>query len=123
MTIFDSNIWIAYFNDDDQTHRQASRIFRSVETTSIVVTEYIILEVATILKQKKGNELANTFLSFVAELDIPVVMSGEFYTGTKNLFQSLKEKHLSFVDVSLLYLSKKYTVATLDKHLKKVLKV
>ncbi|MEI8104067.1 MAG: PIN domain-containing protein [Candidatus Moraniibacteriota bacterium] len=122
MVIFDSNIWIGYFYNEDPHHRLSQGLFSKQKLEEIIVTEYIVLEVTTILKQRKGFSLANTFLEFIEEFDISVLPSGEFYSGTKDLFQSLKEKHLSFVDVSLLYLSKKYTIETLDKHLKKLLK-
>jgi predicted nucleic acid-binding protein len=122
MVILDSNIWIARFDADDQTHEKAEKIFAEFDLRDIVVTEYIVLEVTTILKQKKEHVLAERFLDFLEDFDMVVLESEEFYTKTKRKFRMLQKNHLSFVDVSLLALSEEYEVVTLDKHLKKLLK-
>lgn len=122
MIIPDSNIWIGYFYNEDPHHIASQKLLSEYALENIVVTEYIILEVTTVLKQKKGHGLACAFLDFIDEFEIEVLESDIFYTKTIRLFISLKEKHLSFVDTSLLYLSKKYMVVTFDKHLSKLIK-
>lgn len=122
MVIFDSNIWIAYFDVDDQTHTKATEMIEEYGFENAIFTEYIILEVTTILKQKKGHKLSMKFLDFIEDFEMVVLESDEFYTKTKRHFRMLQENKLSFVDVSLLVLSEEYIVVTLDKHLKKLIK-
>ena len=50
--IFDSNVWIGYFNSDDTTHARAVANFKKYGDQTVVLTEYVLLEIATILKQK-----------------------------------------------------------------------
>lgn len=119
MIILDSNVWIAYFDEDDFTHEQASELFKSVDKNELVVTEYILLEVSTVLKQKLGGEFARQFIKKIFQEKFIFLSSDNFYKETILLFQSLKDDKLSFVDVSLLYLAKQYQIKTFDKHLQK----
>jgi len=119
MIIFDSNIWIAYLNKSDSTHKQALKLFQETNTKDILITEYLLLEIATVLKQIQGYEFAQRFIQLIIDENIPFLESKKFYPQTLLLFQSLKESKLSFVDVSLLHLSKKYKIKTFDNDLGK----
>lgn len=122
MTVLDSNIWIASFDNSDSTHKQSLELFKQLSIDDILLTEYIILEVTTILKQNKSSKIANKFIQRVTDLNISLLKSKDFYQKTLSLFQSLEENKLSFVDTSLLYLSKEYEIKTFDKNLQKALK-
>jgi predicted nucleic acid-binding protein len=123
MIIFDSNIWIAFFHQSDQTHQKAVAIFKEVGMEKVILTEYVLLETATVLKQRGGHALVLDFLQTVYKSGtVEILSSSFFYEETMILFESLQEKHLSFVDVSLLYLSREYTVLTFDRHLKRLMK-
>jgi len=122
MIIFDSNIWIAYINKSDSTHKRALKLFQAINTKDILITEYLLLEIATVLKQIQGHKFAQKFIQLIIDNNISFLESKNFYAQTFLLFQSLKENKLSFVDVSLLYLSKKYKVETFDKNLQKMIK-
>ncbi len=122
MTIFDSNIWIAYLNKSDSTHKRAVKLFQETSVEDILVTEYLLLEIVTVLKQVRGYKFAQKFIRQVVDADISFLESKNFYPQTLLLFQSLKENKLSFVDVSLLYLSEEYEVKTFDKDLQKMIK-
>lgn len=121
MIILDSNIWIAYLNKADSTHQRALKIFQKTNVKGILITEYLLLEIATVLKQIRGYKFAQEFIQLLTDENISFVESKNFYAKTLLLFQSLKENKLSFVDVSLLHLSQKYEVQTFDKNLRKVL--
>ena len=121
MIILDSNIWIAYLNEVDSTHQLALKIFQKTNTKDILITEYLLLEIVTILKQIQGYKSAQEFIQLLTDENISFIESKNFYAETLLLFQALKENKLSFVDVSLLHLSRKYEVRTFDKDLKKVL--
>ena len=119
MIIFDSNIWIAYLNKSDSTHEQAIDKFAKTNVDDIVMTEYLLLEIVTVLKQIQGYEFSQNFIQHIE--NIPFLESKNFYAQTLALFQSLKENKLSFVDVSLLYLSQNYEIETFDKELQKMI--
>lgn len=122
MKIFDSNFWIAYFDKNDSQHKKAVAVFE--RESSFLVTEYCILETASILARKAGKENAEVFLDNVFEnRDISVLYSHRnFFAGTVESFRKSKNKNLSFVDMSLLYLSREHEVITFDKDLEKAIK-
>ncbi len=122
MKIFDSNFWIAYFDKNDSQHKKAAVIFE--REPIFFITEYCILETASILSRKSGKANAEVFLDNVFENDaITILYSHQgFFAGTVESFRKNKNKNLSFVDISLLYLSSKYEVITFDKELEKAIK-
>lgn len=119
--IFDSNIWIGYFHDKDSLHNEAGKI---VESRSVVyVPEYVVLESVTVIKARASEKLANFCLDvFLHTSNIRVIPSGDLFSKTISLFQTLNDKHLSFVDMSLLALSRDYEVKTFDKKLASAIK-
>ena len=64
--IFDSNVWIGYFNTTDTTHAQAVAYFKKYSEQTVILTEYVLLEVATVLKQKIGDAATNKILTLEA---------------------------------------------------------
>lgn len=123
MIVLDSNIWIAFLYKDDALHKEAEKIFGLSEKI-IGVSEYVIIEVSTVLSQKAGKETANKFFEMVMRSkDIEVLFADDqFFIETGELFKKSKERGLSFVDYSLLYLSRLYQVVTFDKNLQRVIK-
>ena len=63
--IFDSNVWIGYFNTEDSTHSKAVAFFKKYNDHTIVLTEYVLLEVATVLKQKIGYAATNEIVTML----------------------------------------------------------
>lgn len=122
MKIFDSNFWIAYFDKNDSQHKKAVVIFE--REPAFLITEYCILETTSILSRKSGKANAETFLDTVFEnSDIVILYSHQsFFAGTVESFRKSKNKNLSFVDISLLYLSGEHEVITFDKDLEKAIK-
>jgi predicted nucleic acid-binding protein len=122
MKIFDSNFWIAYFDKNDSQHKKAAAIFE--REPAFLVTEYCILETASILARKSGKTNAELFLDNVFENNaITILYSHQnFFAGTVESFRKSKNKNLSFVDISLLYLSQEHEVITFDKDLEKSIK-
>ncbi len=123
MIILDSNIWIAFLNVDDVNHKKAEKIFEETKE-KIILTEYILLETVTVLSQKVDKRVSDRFIDEVVNnRDIEILPSSdEFLNGVIKLYLSKKNKNLSFVDYSLLYLSKKIKVVTLDKTLQREIK-
>ena len=120
--ILDSNVWIAFLNKDDSQNAKASELFTNISIEKVLLTEYIILEVATIIKQKRGQKSANRFLyNFTNESQLKILYSADFYQQTVELFISSSPNKLSFVDTSLVVLSDKYKIISFDKELTKII--
>ena len=116
MHLLDSSVWIALFIEDDSCHARAELIF--VSLTGIVYVPYcIVLEVVTILERKHSLQQALKFLSFI-ENDARVLLVNDDIHEEVDFFVGLGES-TSFVDASLLFLSKKLgaQLTTFDKNL------
>ncbi|MFH1191887.1 MAG: type II toxin-antitoxin system VapC family toxin [bacterium] len=120
MIILDSNIWIAFFNTNDTQHKKAEKVLENADG-KIIITEYIILEVSSVLLFKVNKNVANKFIEIILNnKDVEILLSDEFFfKGTLDCFQNEKTGKLSFIDASLLYLSEIHRVFTFDKKLKK----
>jgi predicted nucleic acid-binding protein len=115
-TIFDSNVWISLFNENDAHHEKALQLFS--EYSVIYVLEYVILEITTVLQLRASKLKANLFAEMIAttaELEI-LYASDDFFQVVLSMFQQQTQK-LSFVDCSLVVLAKNYTVHTFDEAL------
>lgn len=119
--IFDSNVWIAFFSQDDSCHYQANDIFKKY--TKFTIPEYVILETSTILKIRKNKSLANNFIKkIISDDSINILtMSDSFFIDVMNSFIESSDSKLSFIDHSLLCLSKNYKIITFDKDLEKLI--
>ncbi len=122
MQILDSNIWIAFLNKNDSQHKKAENIFSRLNA-KILLPEYIVLEVCSVLNQKVSKKTADLFLK-IAFLNKDVkILPSEDFVETVSLFIERKDGKLSFVDVLLLYLSEKNEIISFDKDLKKAIKI
>ena len=114
--IFDSNIWIALFNENDGHHEKARQFF--FENPVITIPEYVILEITTVLQLRASKLKANLFAEMIvstAELET-LYASDDFFQAVLSIFQYQTQK-LSFVDCALLVLAKNHTVFTFDEAL------
>ncbi|MEK7649203.1 MAG: PIN domain-containing protein [Patescibacteria group bacterium] len=121
MTILDSSVWIAWLDKDDSQHGRAEKVFEQV--SDIVVPEYVILEVCTVLSRKKGHAFAEQFLSLAVEnSDITILLSSEdLFYKTVDSFKKVFRRRLSFADSMLAVLSRSYTILTFDNTLQKAI--
>ncbi len=122
VVIFDSNIWIGYLDRDDSSHAKCVEIV-SKNKEKVLVPEYVMLEVVTVLVRKRGKEIADKFIDFIINNQDTWLEPSTKDTFIKSLifFQDNDYSSLSFVDQTLLFLSKDYKVITLDKNLSSVL--
>ncbi len=118
MIILDSNIWIAYLDTDDSQHQKAIDIFRKLDTV-VLITEYIILEVSTVLAMRLSKKVADEFLKKITDnRDIQILYSSrDFFDNIVSTFIEYPKRNLSFIDLSLLILAKDYSLKTFDKKL------
>lgn len=125
MTIFDSNIWIALFHTSDNQHLKARRLVECYAgKAKIALTEYILMEVCSILLFLAGRAVVSKFIKeVVRNQDIEILYSSpEFFNKTLKLFQEWRDDKLSFTDVLLLHWSQFHEVATFDTALIRAIK-
>jgi len=122
MTILDSSVWIALFNESDSQYRKANELFDKIQPP-LIIPEYVFIEVCTILTQKVGKSTADLFISIALENQNAqvLVIDEEFFYHLIEFYQSLDGKHLSFIDSVLLRLSRTYNVITFDEKLKRAI--
>lgn len=121
-TILDSSVWVALFSQYDSQHTKAWKILKGVRSR-IVIPEYIILEVVTVLAQRASKKCADMFLERMcdnSDIDILHVEENHFYSFCE-AYRQLPDGKLSFIDCALACLAKEYEIITFDTHLKKSL--
>jgi len=118
MTIFDSNVWIAFLYLADQQHSKAEKIF-SLHQGAVVIPEYIIAEIVTVLTRKDAKSVADRFLEIVTDnKDVEILFcTDQFFMHLTNIFKTHHQHNLSFVDMMLLSLADSYHIVTFDKAL------
>jgi predicted nucleic acid-binding protein len=120
--ILDSNVWVALLCSDDSLSGKAHEILSGLTDYSVVITEYIVLEVASVLKNKKVVAYANAFLEQVlAGQGCSLLLMGQYVPEIASLCIKNHLTNLSYVDNSLLVLSSQYSILTFDKDLQKAL--
>lgn len=123
MKLLDSSVIVAFFREDEFDHVRAARLFRSDE--DYVLTDYVLAEVATVLKLREGFEMAKKALEFLVSIDgIKIYETQpELFWSAMNFFQKNKNR-LSFTDTLLLILSRENRIplVTFDRELAKMAK-
>jgi predicted nucleic acid-binding protein len=118
--IIDTSVWISYFDEDDSNHKVA-RDTLDKESAQVRVPEYILLEVVTVLRLKKLNDVAEKFIRLATNPNV-YLPAGTLGLEIAKVYNDKKFTKLSFVDTGLALLSKEYRVITFDKDLKNVLR-
>lgn len=123
MTILDSNVWIAFFYESDSQHKKAEQILKNLGAF-IVVPEYVVVEVSSILRFNAGEKISNMFLDSIFDNENTGILPSDenFFNSVVENFKNYENRRLSFVDTALLCLSESYDVITFDKDLQKAIK-
>jgi predicted nucleic acid-binding protein len=120
LVIFDSSVWVALLHYTDSQHQKALKVFGEVGDV-IVVPEYVVIEVATVLKQQGKLEEARQFVHRVLNEKPESFLPAEaLIRETASLFQDRSDK-LSFTDTALLVLARLYRVVTFDRALQRAI--
>lgn len=115
----DSSFLIAFLIPTDSLHSEAIKMAKSVKNYDrIIISQYIYLEVATVLSQKMGKSinLSNELKEMGVEL---VFIEGKYFQKAIAQYPKIKDKDISFVDlVTSLYIKmiNNVDLFTFDKH-------
>lgn len=121
MHLLDSSILIAFFRENELQHAHCRQLLASFQ--NFAVSEYVLLEVATVLKLKEGMAVSKKAVDLLyRNSDVTLVKLNDGELEATVEFFSKEPSRISFVDASLLILSKrrKLQLLTLDKQLKKL---
>lgn len=104
--LIDSNFVIALYNPVDNLHRKAKQISERLKSMryKMYISEYIFLEIVTVLSQRGGREIAiQAGKDLLREKDFVFIqINEELHKITWQIFQEIKKKDISFVDCSIL---------------------
>lgn len=120
MNVVDSSVFISYFRKEEENHKKAVTLIEQLE--KIILMDFILLEVSTVLLMKESKEVARKAVDFLTnnhDIDFVRLTDEELMT-TIHQFKSQKG-NFSLVDISILVLknSRKWNVYTFDKKLQK----
>jgi len=127
MIFLDSSIIIAFRNSQDCRHREAACIFGDLQKgryAGALVTDYIILETANVIKRLMGHQVAvETGEAIMGSREIEVMRSTQLFPYAWREFRAQSRTNLSFVDASSLAAMRMRGVtriATFDREFRKV---
>jgi len=102
----DSNFFIALFNPPDTLHQKAVAISRKIkkEKPRLYISNFIFLEVVTVLSQRVNRKTAITLgQHFLKDEQLKIInVNKQLNTFTWEIFKEIKKKNISFVDCSIL---------------------
>jgi len=104
MYLIDSSVWVALFLEFDSNHKKAEEIISKLEG-KIYLPYNVIVEVASVLTYKHSKKQANNFLDYIEDNKDIVLLENELKSEIE-FFKKI-DKKVSFVDISLVFLSKK----------------
>ncbi len=118
MIIFDSNIWIGFYHDEDSLHEKAVSLIKQTREP-VCIPEYVLIEVCTVLTSRVNKQLADLFLDRIHISDNMMILPIDKYLfdSIRIFFRSHDFVKLSFTDVALLYLSTFHSIYTFDNKL------
>lgn len=102
----DSNFFIAFFNISDKLHQRAKTLAKELlaQNTQLVISNYIFLEVVTVLSQRVGKFTAlEVGKYFIENSSIQTIhIDEELQRYSWKIFQEVKDKNIGFVDCSII---------------------
>lgn len=100
----DSSFWVAFFNPRDSLNNDAIRIQERLASvnTLLVISNFVFLEVVTIISQKVNRNVAIKVGKHLLESpSIHAVVIGLYLQMLSwRIFQEIKKKNISFIDCS-----------------------
>lgn len=127
----DSNFFVALFNPNDSQYAKALKLSKYIdrENLQIIITNYIFLEVVTVLSQKRGKIVGNKVGEYLTTVNniVTVHVDEELQRLTWQTFKTLENKDISFVDCSSAMVMKSEGISKLitfdTNHFKKLQKL
>jgi predicted nucleic acid-binding protein len=111
--IIDSNVWIGFRNNTDSLHTSAIEVMKKIEKekTKIIITNFIIQEVFTILSLKSGQQYAIQCYDFLNDHEMidDIDMNKDWMLAITHFIKNNQfSSQLSMTDISILYVAKTF---------------
>lgn len=126
LVFIDTNVLVSFYNRRDSLHKKALKVFKSLSSikAKLIISNYVLLEVYTILSQKAGKKNAIEFGKLVRKEKPFFIKWVEEKDDEKiwEVFQKVKDKNVSYVDSSVvaIVVSGDYGLCTFDQKLQKL---
>lgn len=99
--LIDSDAFVGNFYPDDPHHARATNIFARLDkqNRSIVTTNLVVMEVATVLSHRSGQPLAVKFLDMLESSELPVIhLDEKLQQKALNTFRAQSSRGTSVTD-------------------------
>lgn len=121
----DTNVFVAIRDTKDSTHNQAVKIYEELKSNKVkfFTSSDIIGETLTVLAKKLGKATAKEFLDNFSVLTKEIFIDKYLHQETRELFQRVKSKNISFIDFSSVVAMKRNKIKSIfsfDKDFKKL---
>ncbi len=118
--LLDTNFLFSYFINFDLNNPKAIKIMSNLSSNYKYITDYIYLELATIIAQKSGKfcwKIINKMISDPVSGLKEIKISNGIYSATKAEYLKINKKDISFVDLSIILCAKEFglSVVTFNK--------
>lgn len=113
----DTDAFVAVVKQEDTTHEKSIRLFQQLqkENVSLLISNYIFLEVVTVISQKVGHKEAVLFIDNMQKDDSLLVIKRvdeELEEEAIRIFKAQTSKNVSFVDcTNMAFLKRGYADA------------
>jgi predicted nucleic acid-binding protein len=121
MIVLDSSFLVAYFNTRDVHHAAAARAMVQLvggQWGQALLLEYVLLEVATVLRARCGHAAAAAAASGLLQArEVDFVPCSDFFLETLGTFRGQASGRLSFADAAIVTIARSHPpghVATFD---------
>ena len=125
--IIDANIFISYYNEDDQNHKKAIKILEDIENGkygNAIISDYIFDEIITVSLMKiKDKQKIIAFGSAILKSETRILkVNKDIFRKAWQLFleSNLRMSFTDFTNFAILQLLKIKNIATFDKDFKKI---
>lgn len=119
IALVDSSIWVALFSIEDNCHKRAVELFLELNGAP-VLSEHAYEEVLNVLRNKTSEKECESFIKFLDNYQIQILMSDEHIFSVANSF-FVQHKKVSFSDCLILATGviNDLRLVTFDKELEK----
>lgn len=115
--LVDSDAFVGKFNPLDAHHSQCKDLFEQLKTGGkrLVTTNLVVLETATVLSYRRGQQAAREFLErfvYAGKIDI-IPVNSDLQEKTLDLFLQQTKKGTSVIDCSNVVVMRHYHIPTI----------
>ncbi len=120
--LLDSSFVVAFHNNRDVHHAAAAGVMDEIQSGRfgrVLLLEYVVLEVLTVLGARRGHETASRVaLTLLGAREVEFVPCSDHFAASLETFLGQRSGSLSFVDAAIVAVARMHSgsrVATFDR--------